>query len=124
MPGGEKNAPGARGAFFSIGSKGSRDRAYHGVLGVGPLVLADGGVDLVAPALRALLACASGHLLRDGGPAVAVLGLSIDSSKGSRGVSTKEITRRTAVGEGAVVAGGVPEGERARRPRRPSRARL
>lgn len=50
--------------------------AYLGVFVVRPLVLADLGVHLVAPALRALLpGPAVGHFLSDGGPAVAVLGL-------------------------------------------------
>lgn len=49
--------------------------AHRGVLRVGPLILADVGVHLMAPALGALLAGSPGHLFRDGGPAVAVLGL-------------------------------------------------
>ena len=49
--------------------------SYLAVLGFCPLILADVGVNLVAPPLCALLAGAAGHLGGDGGPAVAVLGL-------------------------------------------------
>jgi hypothetical protein len=49
--------------------------SYLAILGFGPLVFANVGVNLMAPTLRALLAGAAGHLGGDGGPSVAVLGL-------------------------------------------------
>ena len=52
-----------------------REGSYLAILGFGPLVFANVGVNLMAPTLRALLAGAAGHLGGDGGPSVAVLGL-------------------------------------------------